>query len=317
MVKTEPLINQIFGLFIQWFPPLVLVGEIVLSALIIHKIAYTEIDWIAYMQEVKGFIDGERNYLNMQGDTGPLVYPAAFVYIFSLLYRLTDDGRNILAAQYIFAVLYLITQAVVLSIYGLQARLRLPWWLVGTLALSKRVHSIFMLRMFNDCIAVLFGYCALRLFLATSLGTSRFRWGCALYSLGVGVKMNMLLWAPGVLLVLLLATGVRETIVCLSICGGLQILLGLPFLTTFPVEYVSRAFDLGRVFMHKWTVNFKFLSEDVFISKQLSLLLLALTVFAYLSFGFKWVHEVGIVLSYLVFCFTVHSLAFGCSILCD
>lgn len=44
----------------------------------------TEIDWVAYMQEVKGFLDGERNYLNLRGDTGPLVYPAGFVYIYSV-----------------------------------------------------------------------------------------------------------------------------------------------------------------------------------------------------------------------------------------
>jgi hypothetical protein len=27
----------------------------------------TEIDWIAYMQEVQGFEDGERNYFNLKG----------------------------------------------------------------------------------------------------------------------------------------------------------------------------------------------------------------------------------------------------------
>lgn len=33
----------------------------------------TEIDWVAYMQEVEGFIHGERDYLKLKGDTGPLV----------------------------------------------------------------------------------------------------------------------------------------------------------------------------------------------------------------------------------------------------
>lgn len=33
----------------------------------------TEIDWIAYMQEVEGFINGERDYTKLKGDTGPLV----------------------------------------------------------------------------------------------------------------------------------------------------------------------------------------------------------------------------------------------------
>lgn len=56
----------------------------------------TEIDWIAYMQEVKGFIDGERNYMNIYGDTGPLVYPAGFVYVFTMLYWFTNKGTDIL-----------------------------------------------------------------------------------------------------------------------------------------------------------------------------------------------------------------------------
>jgi hypothetical protein len=32
----------------------------------------TEIDWKAYMEEVEGFLAGERNYSNIRGSTGPL-----------------------------------------------------------------------------------------------------------------------------------------------------------------------------------------------------------------------------------------------------
>lgn len=55
----------------------------------------TEIDWRAYMQEVEGYLSGERNYYSLGGDTGPLVYPAGFVYVFAGLRSLTDDGINI------------------------------------------------------------------------------------------------------------------------------------------------------------------------------------------------------------------------------
>jgi alpha-1,3-mannosyltransferase len=238
------------------------------------------------MQEVKGYLDGERNYLHLQGDTGPLVYPAGFVYIFSALYHLTNNGVNIPIAQGYFVILYILNLAVVIYVY-LQSR-KVPWWTITFLVLSKRIHSIFMLRMFNDCIAVFLGYVAMTLFLK-----HRFRLGCLMYSLAVSVKMNMLLQAPGVLLVLLLATGLQETFVCLSICAVVQLVLGLPFLTTFPLEYLQRAFDLGRVFMHKWTVNFKFLDEEIFISKWLSIALLLLTVAAFAAFGFKWIVEVS------------------------
>jgi alpha-1,3-mannosyltransferase len=47
------------------------------------------------MQEVEGYLNGETNYSNLKGDTGPLVYPAGFVYVFSLLRWLTDEGTNI------------------------------------------------------------------------------------------------------------------------------------------------------------------------------------------------------------------------------
>jgi len=55
--------------------------------------ADTEIDWIAYMQEVAGFLSGDWDYANLRGDTGPLVYPAGFVYIYSALYYITDQVR--------------------------------------------------------------------------------------------------------------------------------------------------------------------------------------------------------------------------------
>ena len=35
--------------------------------------ADTEIDWVAYMQEVEGVLNGTRDYSQLRGDTGPLV----------------------------------------------------------------------------------------------------------------------------------------------------------------------------------------------------------------------------------------------------
>ena len=33
----------------------------------------TEIDWVAYMQEVEGVLNGTFDYSQLRGDTGPLV----------------------------------------------------------------------------------------------------------------------------------------------------------------------------------------------------------------------------------------------------
>lgn len=66
-------------------------------------------------------------------------------------------------AQWVWLGFYLATLALVADIFS-KARLCPPWALI-LLALSKRVHSIFVLRLFNDCVAMLFLYAAVALFL--------------------------------------------------------------------------------------------------------------------------------------------------------
>eukprot|EP00568_Trieres_chinensis_P016891 CAMPEP_0183327710 /NCGR_PEP_ID=MMETSP0160_2-20130417/83906_1 /TAXON_ID=2839 ORGANISM="Odontella Sinensis, Strain Grunow 1884" /NCGR_SAMPLE_ID=MMETSP0160_2 /ASSEMBLY_ACC=CAM_ASM_000250 /LENGTH=241 /DNA_ID=CAMNT_0025495851 /DNA_START=142 /DNA_END=867 /DNA_ORIENTATION=- len=101
--------------------------------------------------------------------------------------------------------------------------------------------------------------------------------------------MNVLLFAPGLLLLLLQSsTNLIETAVCLSICAAIQLILGAPFLTTHPVSYIRKAFEFDRVFFYKWTVNLKFLPEETFVSKRLSLLLLALHLSLLAALALKW-----------------------------
>lgn len=69
------------------------------------------------MQQVTQYFGGERNYALIKGGTGPLVYPAGHVYIYSFLYRFTDNGTNILRAQWLFVALYLATLYIVLLCY--------------------------------------------------------------------------------------------------------------------------------------------------------------------------------------------------------
>ena len=69
------------------------------------------------MEQVKQYVNGERDYTLIKGGTGPLVYPAAHLYTYTALYNVTDEGRNILFAQQIFAVLYMATLALVMGVY--------------------------------------------------------------------------------------------------------------------------------------------------------------------------------------------------------
>ena len=108
------------------------------------------------MQEVKGYLDGERDYQELRGDTGPLVYPAGFVYVYSFLYYITNNGTNIRLAQYLFEVLYLATQWIVFAIYSKSKKL--PPYSIILLCVSKRLHSIYVLRCFNDPVAMFFMY---------------------------------------------------------------------------------------------------------------------------------------------------------------
>jgi alpha-1,3-mannosyltransferase len=103
--------------FSKLIPPALLALDAVLCAAIIWKIPYTEIDWQAYMQQVSQFLSGERDYTKIEGGTGPLVYPAVHVWIYTALYALTDQGKNILLAQGIFATLYIATLVIVMACY--------------------------------------------------------------------------------------------------------------------------------------------------------------------------------------------------------
>ena len=69
------------------------------------------------MEQVSQYLDGERDYTLIKGGTGPLVYPAAHVYIYSGLRWVTNGGENIMLAQIIFGGLYLSTLALVMACY--------------------------------------------------------------------------------------------------------------------------------------------------------------------------------------------------------
>ena len=187
------------------------------------------------MQQVHSYQAGVRSYIDLRGGTGPLVYPAGFVHLFDALQWITQgDLRTaqvltdtlvgclcimipvfeILTTlcahvgqcceattlptlrpedmmQVIFWGAYLMTQSLVMRLYIISERT--PPYLLLVLTLSKRVHSIFVLRLFNDAWTMLATYLALN-FLVDR------HWTLAIFvfAAAVSVKMNALLFAPGV-----------------------------------------------------------------------------------------------------------------------
>jgi hypothetical protein len=309
------------GLFIVGL----LMAELLLGILIIDKVPYTEIDWEAYMQEVQmWFDDGIYDYRQIYGGTGPLVYPAGFLYLFTFLRWITNQGTNIRLAQFIFLGMYLLLQSLLLLIYTRAARFlsttttlsssaattknktksteeegekegglltiqqaNIIWsWRVamGLCCCSKRLHSIFMLRLFNEGPTMLLLY-----FCLYFLINNHWNSGCFAFSYAVSIKMNVLLFAPGLLLLLIQQSRgnylvvIRRLLVC---CALPQLVLGAPFLLTYPESYLRKAFELDRVFFFKWTVNWKVGS---FISCAFDALFLIYT---------SWPHQVLCIFCY-------------------
>ncbi|KAK9476046.1 ALG3 protein-domain-containing protein [Lipomyces japonicus] len=266
----------------EWAIALWLV-DLVLTVLIVYNIPYTEIDWRAYMEQVQMFLNGERNYAKIRGGTGPLVsrYPAGHVYIFSILNKITNNGENILKAQIIFAILYLSTLALVFASY---LKAKAPLYSFPLVILSKRLHSIYMLRLFND------GFAMFVVYISTLTFQSHYWFvGSIVYSLAVSIKMNVLLFLPAVAVILLQALG-SKSFRAIMVMLQVQIIVAYPFTSKFFVSYVTRAFEFHRIFNYKWTVNWKFLNEEVFLAPEFAQTLLFLQGNVLLFFIFtRWI----------------------------
>ena len=240
------------------------------------------------MEQVSQYVAGERDYTKIEGGTGPLVYPAAHVYIYTGLYHLTNQGKDIFLAQQMFAVLYLATLAVVMLCYW-QAKVRIgrafgwrimeltldsrqvPPYIFPLLILSKRLHSIFILRCFNDCFAAFFFWLSIYLF-------QRRSWtlGALAYSWGLGIKMSLLLVLPAVAVVLFLGRGFWGSLRLAALMAQVQVAIAIPFISANWQGYVGRAFELSRQFKFEWTVNWRMVGEEMFLSSGFSNTLLLL-----------------------------------------
>lgn len=349
------------------------------------------------MQQISQIVEhSEKNYTLIEGGTGPLVYPGGHVAIYTLLWALTNKGQEIQLAQYIFLIVYVLTLALVIACVYRNTELHLgpeetlskseevnnkssnykpnkllssslislvpPYlWALPLLCLSKRLHSIYMLRLFNDCFGTLFSV------LFVSLMVSH-RWilSSIVLSVAVSIKMNSLLYIPGAAVIYLQAVGLKKSITRIAVPFILvQMIMALPFIfdltpltqlvseklecfslqefsdnsypelshttlqmspegfleslkatasnlsksfayvyrdvsqylaaffsvplaqivrviakdirvSPYALDYVKHAFDFSRVFMYKWTVNWRFIPEDIFISPLFGKILLAL-----------------------------------------
>jgi len=231
------------------------------------------------------------------------VYPAGFVYVYAALKRVT--GGAVALAQPLFAALYVATLAVVLTVY-VHSRV-LPPAALPLLCLSKRLHSIYLLRLFNDGVAMLPALAAVAL-------SQRGRWcGCACPCSALALTPQQAARRPGLerspfrederaaagapagsadaarghhplhcglCIARSRAAGAqmqrrhRIVIALTPAVVRVQAVLGAPFLAHAPWAYLGRAFDFGRRFEQRWSVNLQFLPEHAFLSRTTAAALL-------------------------------------------
>jgi len=253
--------------------PILMLLESMVLKVIIGNVSYTEIDYKAYMEQIDMIKEGELNYDNIKGGTGPLVYPAGHVLLYKMMYWVTDGMNHIESGQTAYRFFYLLTLFHQFMIYY---KLSIPPWCVALVCLSKRIHSIYVLRLFNDCFTTFFVICS---FLGLIRGgTLKSKWlkigVCTLvsvvYSFAVSIKMNALLFFPGV------AVGIYyicdgTLFLCLyslMLMIGLQIVVGYQFLQAFSWQYLNGAFNFRRQFMYDWSINWQFIGEEGFLSSS-------------------------------------------------
>ncbi|KAH9200268.1 glycosyltransferase [Zygosaccharomyces rouxii] len=255
--------------------PMLLAFESALLKLIIWKVPYTEIDYKAYMEQIDIIKSGETDYTKIYGGTGPLVYPAGHVLIYRFMHWLTEGTNFVHRGQHFFRCLYLLTLALQFFLYY---RLQLPGWCVVLASLSKRLHSIYVLRLFNDCFTTFFMVVTVLLLqLASDRPRRWLTYVAALtFSFALSIKMNALLYLPGIAVTIFyLQNGnLLHCLICAALAVSLQYSIAIPFLSHWR-SYLICAFDFQRKFLYRWTINWHFLDEETFNSNQFHLALLA------------------------------------------
>lgn len=285
----DPFANRIV------IPVLVLLASI-LCKVVVRRVAYTEIDFSTYMQQVAVAAEGELDYSEIAGDTGPAVYPAGFLQVYLFLLSVTNGGEDIAVAQLLFGYLFTVTVALACATYTMSPGLA-PWPLYLLLC-SKRLVSIYVLRLFNDCFTTV-GMVAVVLTLQQAayfrrlLGRRGAFWLCVvaadIYSLALLVKMNALLYLPAfayVVFLLLDELPVLLAAVC-AVIPAVQVMVGWRYLLPMAWDeearylrwtYLRQAFDFLRGFLYEWTVNWRFVDEKTFASRGFANALVVLHV---------------------------------------
>lgn len=96
--------------------------------------------------------------------------------------------------------------------------------------------------------------------------------------------MSLLLVLPAVVIILFLGRGFKGALRLVWLMAQVQLILAIPFITTNWAGYLGRAFELSRQFKFEWTVNWRMMGEETFLSRGFSITLLSFHVITLLVF---------------------------------
>lgn len=297
-MKLIKLINDsLFNYkYSKWICILILIGEYFILNFIIKNVPYTEIDYSTYMQQILQIEQGERDYSKIGGDTGPIVYPGGYVLIYKIMKRITNGMERLNDGQHVFKWVYLLSLLFSFLLVHGSSNGKLPPYVYVLSALSKRLHSIYVLRLFNDGFTTMFmlaGIVCLQEWTKRSgkststiaMAMPLLLLATALLTFAVTVKMSALLVAPAAFALVIAQTGAHVS----PLLAAAATAVGVVATTSWPFvgaglgltwaqrwAFLNGAFDVGRVFAQKWSVNWAFLGSEVFLSRGFHVTLLAL-----------------------------------------
>lgn len=242
-------------------------------------------DWNSYVTQIEQVIDGERDYAQIKGENGPLVYPAGHVYHFLLVYLLSFKG-TVWMGRIIYSFLSILLNFLIFQIYDeiLPEESR---WIKIFQALSQPLLKIVIDRLFNDIFVMLYLYAAVLFLLKTQ--KYAFLLSTLCFSVALSTKFNVLLFLPGFLYVFAKSKGALFMFCQLVFIVFFQILAGLPFILHYPENYFQKAYDLSREFLYSQTMNWQMIPEHIFHDPIFHKSLLIAHLLLLLAFLiFKW-----------------------------
>ncbi|KAF2069590.1 hypothetical protein CYY_009094 [Polysphondylium violaceum] len=109
-----------------------------------------------------------------------------------------------------------------------------------------------------------------------------------LHLYNVRVVLHTIFFSPAILFIFFNELSFTNVILNLFIMGLVQLFIGLPFLLSSPVSYLTIAYDFSRTLLWEKTRNFKFVGRVQYESSTLNLSLLIVLIMSILIFCYKF-----------------------------